>query len=179
MSGAIASRYARAIFELGSETDTADALIADIVSASTSYAGSVELQDALENPLVAHSVKRSIVTDFATALGVGTLAKNTLLLLSDRRRLRVLPAIAKRLGEMSDLRKGVVHAEVTTAAPLGEAYYARLQQQLEKMTGKKVSLDRREDPSLIAGVITRIGDTVYDGSLRSRLESLKNALLPN
>jgi F-type H+-transporting ATPase subunit delta len=179
VSGAVASRYARAIFELGAETDTADGLIADIANAAAAYGSSVELQNALENPLVPHAAKRGIVTDFADALGIGQLAKNTLLLLSDRRRLRVLPSVAKRLGEMSDLKKGIVHAEVVTAAPLGEAYYTRLQQQLEKMTGKQVSLDRREDPALIAGVITRIGDTVYDGSLRSRLESLKNALLPN
>jgi F-type H+-transporting ATPase subunit delta len=80
---------------------------------------------------------------------------------------------------MSDRKKGLLRAEVVAAAPLSEAYYARLQQQLEKLTGKKVVLDRREDPSLLAGVVTRIGDTVYDGSLRTRLQEIKHALTPS
>ena len=61
---------------------------------------------------------------------------------------------------------------------IGEAYYARLQAQLEKMTGKKVVVDRRTDPALIAGVVTRIGDRILDGSLRTRLQSLRDALMP-
>jgi F-type H+-transporting ATPase subunit delta len=91
----------------------------------------------------------------------------------------VLPAIAQILKEMGDLREGVVRAEVTTAARLPEDYYARLEKKLEKMTGKRVVIDRREDPSLIAGVVTRIGDLVIDGSLRARLLEMTNALLPN
>ena len=71
-----------------------------------------------------------------------------------------------------------MRAEVTTAAPLGEAYYLRLQTKLEKMTGKRVVIDRRVDASLIAGVVTRIGDRVIDGSLRTRLQSLREATTP-
>jgi F-type H+-transporting ATPase subunit delta len=100
-------------------------------------------------------------------------------LLGDRRRLHALPAIAQLLKEMGDLKEGVLRAEVTTAARLPEDYYAKLQKQLEKMTGKRVVIDRREDPSLIAGVVTRIGDMVIDGSLRTRLSEMMNALLPN
>ena len=93
--------------------------------------------------------------------------------------MRALPGIARLLREINDKRKGLVRAEVVTAAPLSDAYYARLQQQLEKMTGRKIVLDKREDPTILAGVITRIGDTVYDGSLRSRLHEIKHALLPS
>jgi len=67
---------------------------------------------------------------------------------------------------------------VTTAAPLPDGYYARLQAQLEKMTGKRVVVHRATDPSLIGGVVTRVGDRVFDGSLRTRLHSLRDALLP-
>jgi F-type H+-transporting ATPase subunit delta len=91
----------------------------------------------------------------------------------------VLPAVAQLLREMSDKKDGVLRAEVITAAPLSEDYYVRLKSQLERMTGKQVVVDRREDPSLIAGVVTRIGDMVIDGSLRTRLRELENALLPN
>ena len=66
-----------------------------------------------------------------------------------------------------------------TAARLPESYYARLEEKLQKMTGKRVVIDRRLDPSLLAGVVTRIGDWVIDGSLRARLQEMTNALLPN
>jgi F-type H+-transporting ATPase subunit delta len=115
----------------------------------------------------------------AQALGLGLTSKNTLLLLGDRRRMRALPGIAKLLRELNDKKKGVLRAEVITASPLSDAYYQKLQVQLEKMTGQKVVVDRREDPSIIAGVITRIGDTLYDGSLRTRLDEMKHALLPS
>jgi hypothetical protein len=77
------------------------------------------------------------------------------------------------LSELADARKGLVRAEVTTATPLSEAYYGRLQTQLEKMTGKRVVVDRKTDSTLIGGVITRIGDRVFDGSLRTRPMQLR------
>jgi F-type H+-transporting ATPase subunit delta len=80
---------------------------------------------------------------------------------------------------LSDAKQGVLRAEVTTAVRLSEGYYAKLQAQLEKMTGQRVALDRREDPAILAGVIARIGDRVYDGSLRARLTELGHSLLPN
>jgi F-type H+-transporting ATPase subunit delta len=99
-------------------------------------------------------------------------------LLVDRRRARALPYLAQTLRELADARKGLLRAEVTTAAPLSDTYYARLEAQLEKMTGKRVVVERRTDPTLIAGVVTRIGDRILDGSLRTRLQSLRDALMP-
>jgi F-type H+-transporting ATPase subunit delta len=178
ISGAAERRYARALLELGTELEQLDALVEEIAAAAASYEGSPELQAALENPLFPYQVKKNILADVAQSIGLGTTAKNTLFLLNDRRRMRSLPGIAQSLRELNDKKKGLLRAEVVTAAPLSEAYYARLQQQLEKMTGRKVALDKREDPSIIAGVITRIGDTVYDGSLKSRLQEIKHALTP-
>jgi F-type H+-transporting ATPase subunit delta len=179
ISGAAERRYAKALLELGAELEQLDALVEEVSAAAASYDASTELQNALENPLFPYAVKKNIVADLAQAIGLGTTAKNALFLLNDRRRMRSLPGIARALREMNDKRKGMLRAEVVTAAPLSEAYYARLQQQLEKMTGRKVVLDKHEDPALIAGVVTRIGDTVYDGSLRTRLQEIKNALAPS
>jgi F-type H+-transporting ATPase subunit delta len=175
----VARRYARAVLEIGIETGTLDALVNEMSRAAEAYAGSAELRAALENPLISVLAKRAILVEISDRLGLGPTARNTLQLLSDRRRMRALPGIAQRLHEFSDQRRGVVRAEVTTAAPLGNSYYAQLQTQLEKLTGKQVVIDRREDPGLIGGVVTRIGDTVYDGSLRTRLHELKHALLPS
>jgi F-type H+-transporting ATPase subunit delta len=80
---------------------------------------------------------------------------------------------------MADLRRGITRAEVLTALPLPEEYFEKLQRELERITGRKVALDRKLDPTLICGVLIRIGDTVYDGTLVARLKQLKETMLPN
>ncbi len=176
---AVAKRYAKALFALGEEAKQLDGLVAELMRVSAAYEGSTELRAVLENPLVPHPAKREILKDIATRLSLGTSARNTLLLLSDRRRLRALPAIVRELRILSDKKRGVVRAQVASAKPLNPAYLARLRVQLERMTGNKVELDVTEDPELLAGVVARIGDRVYDGSLRTRLRELRAQLLPN
>lgn len=177
MSRPLATRYARALFELGSEAGGIEVLLGHLETLATTYRENEELQDVLENPMTPHEARRAILAEIAERGAVGPVAKNTLLLLADRRRVRLLPAIAKRLREMVDVSRGVVHAEVVTAVALNDAFYERLRAQLERTTGKRVVLDRREDPSLLAGVVTRIGDTVYDGSLRARLDAMRGSLV--
>jgi len=118
------------------------------------------------------------VAELCEQIGASVTTRHTLQMLVDRRRVQTLPYVARYLRELADRRKGVLRAEVTTAAPLSDAYYDRLRAQLEKMTGQKVVVDKRLDPALVAGVVTRIGDRILDGSLRTRLQSLKDALLP-
>jgi F-type H+-transporting ATPase subunit delta len=174
----VARRYATALLELGSETGQLDAIVEDLGRAAGAYEASHDLRNACENPLVAHAAKKAVIAEVGERLDVGPLAKNTLLLLIDRRRIKTLPYVAKYLREMSDTKKGLLRAEVTTATPLSDAYYEKLKAQLEKMTGKKVVLDKKQDPTIIAGVVTRIGDRMFDGSLKMRLSSMKDALLP-
>jgi F-type H+-transporting ATPase subunit delta len=99
--------------------------------------------------------------------------------LLDRRRIRALPAIAGRLREMADLKRGILRADVLTAMPLPEDYFEKLQRELERITGRRVALDRKLDPTLICGVVVRVGDTVYDGSVVSRLRQMREAMMPN
>jgi F-type H+-transporting ATPase subunit delta len=173
----VARRYAKAILELGSERGKLDALVNEMSDAAAAYKSSPELRAALENPLVALDAKKAILDELSQRLGLSPTAHHALRLLGDRRRLRALPAIAQLLRELNDAKRGVVRAEVITAVRLSDGYYQRLQTELEKMTGKKVVLDTREDATILAGVITRIGDMVVDGSLRSRLQEMKTALL--
>jgi F-type H+-transporting ATPase subunit delta len=173
----VARRYAKAILELGAESGQLDALVNEISEAAVAYQSSPELRAALENPLVAIDAKKAILDEISQRLGLSPTAHHALRLLGDRRRLRVLPSIAQLLREMHDAKRGVVRAEVVTAVRLSDGYYERLQRELEKMTGKKVVLDTHLDETIIAGVITRIGDMVVDGSLRARLEEMKTALL--
>ena len=175
----VARRYAAALLEIGRESGQLDKMAAELDLAASAYDASHELRNAVENPLVAHPAKKAVITEVAARLGLSPVIRNTLLLLVDRRRIKTLPYIARYLGEMNDARKGVLRAEVTTATPMADDYYARLQAQLEKLTGKQVAVVRKTDPAIIAGVITRIGDRVYDGSVRARLQSMKDALMPH
>jgi F-type H+-transporting ATPase subunit delta len=174
----VARRYARALLELGLEGGQLDSVVGEIDAVAQSWTGSPELRNALENPIVSLAAKKAVMSDLAAALQTSAVTRQALLLMVDRRRTRALPYIASALREMADARKGLLRAEVITATPLSDGYYVRVQKQLEAMTGQRVVVDRRTDPSLIGGVVTRIGDRILDGSLRTRLQSLRDALLP-
>jgi F-type H+-transporting ATPase subunit delta len=176
--GVIAKRYATALLELGGEGGQLDALVEEVGRAAGAYEVSADMRNAFENPLIAIAAKKAILEDLATSLRLGQTTKSFLGILVDRRRLRALPPIAARLREMADLRRGISRAEVLTAMPLPEEYFEKLQHELERITGRKVALDRKLDPSLISGVMVRLGDTVYDGSLVARLKQLKDTMQP-
>jgi len=177
ISTAIGRRYAKAIFELGQESGATDKIVADFHALAAAWSASDEFRDAIANPLVAYEAKKAIVRDIGDKLGISPLSKNAALFLTDRRRLDALPVIDACMQELAYAKKGLVRAEVLTAGPLSEDYQSKLRAELERVTGKKVTLDVKEDKSLLAGVVARIGDTVFDGSLRTRLQSLKGALL--
>jgi F-type H+-transporting ATPase subunit delta len=173
----IARRWARAVFDLGKEAGSLPALSRDLSSFADVYAGSAELAGALDNPLVPEPAREAIVGDIAGRLSLGELARNTLRLLVRKRRIVVVPEIARQLARLADEDAGVLRAEVTSAGPLSEAYLNRLRAELEKATGRKVALTHRQDPTLLGGVVTRIGDQVIDGSARARLASFRDSLL--
>lgn len=177
--GVIAKRYATALLELGSETGQLDALVDELQRAAQAFEGSADLRTTLADPLLSLQVKQQIVAEVAERLGLGQTSKNALALLVSRRRIKALPPIAQRLREMADDKRGILRAEVLTAMPLPEEYFTQLQQQLERVTGRRIALDRKLDPTLICGVVARVGDTVYDGSLISRLRQLRETMLPN
>ncbi|MBX3232898.1 MAG: ATP synthase F1 subunit delta [Labilithrix sp.] len=177
--GIIARRYATALLELGVETNTLDALVDEIGRAAQAYDTSPELRSALADPLVPIQAKHAILAEVGQRLGLGQASKNVFKMLLDRRRVQAIVPIAQRLKEMADDKRGVVRAEVLTAMPLPEEYFTQLQQQLERVTGRRIALDRKLDPTLICGVVARVGDTIYDGSLMSRLRQIKDSMLPN
>jgi F-type H+-transporting ATPase subunit delta len=174
----VARRYAKALLELGLEEGNLEAVVRDLGALATAWSSSADLRNAIENPLVGLPAKKAVMQDVATAVGACPSARNVALLLVDRRRARALPYIAEMLRGLADVRRGVVRAQVTTATPLSDAYYAKLQAQLERLTGMRVVVERQTDPALIGGVVTRIGDRIFDGSVRSRLQSMRDALLP-
>jgi len=177
--GVIAKRYATALLELGVEAGQLDALVDELARAAAAYEASSELRASFDDPLVPPQAKKAILGELSERLGLGVVTKNALGLLLDRRRIRALPPIAARLREMADAKRGIVRAEVMTAMPLNEEYFERLQRELERITGRRVALDRKLDPQLVCGVVVRVGDTVYDGSLAARIRQMKEKMLPN
>ena len=173
----VAERYARAIFEIGVETNQLDQLSSKIGEIAKAFEASSELRAMLDNPLVAEEQRDAVLSELANRLGAGELATNAVRLLARRRKLRALPALARRLGTLRDERAGILRARVTSAQSLPDAYYEQLTQKLERATGKKIMLERRQDPSLIAGIVTQIGDNTIDGSLRGRLRDIERQLL--
>jgi F-type H+-transporting ATPase subunit delta len=173
----IADRYARAIFELGVESNTLATLAGQISDFANAYQVSLDLRSVLDNPLLTAEQRDGVLRQVASRLGLDPLALNAVRYLTARRRLIALPDIARRLGILSDQKEGIVRASVTSASPLPEAFYLKLAAELTRKVGKKVVLDRHEDPALIAGVLTRIGDNTIDGSLRGRLEHIERELL--
>ncbi|WP_437335197.1 ATP synthase F1 subunit delta [Sorangium sp. So ce394] len=174
---AVARRYGRAIFEIGKETGTLAALAREIGDASATYAASEELRLVLDNPLIPEAQREELLREIGARAGFSEVTKNTLLLLARRRRLAALPEISRQLALLVDQEQNVARAVVTSAGPLTSDYLDRLRAELERATGRKISITHKQDPSLIAGVVTQIDDQVIDGSLRTRLSAFRENLL--
>ncbi|MFZ5891704.1 MAG: ATP synthase F1 subunit delta [Myxococcota bacterium] len=172
----VANRYGRAIFDLGVETNTLPELVEKIGRFARVYAESAELRSVLDNPLVEIEKREAILRDVAQAVGLSGTGLNAIRLLAARHKLAALPDIAKRLGSLSDEKAGIVRASVTTAVRMPEGFYERLRGELEAATARRIVIERSEDPSLIGGVITRIGDNTIDGSVRGHLAEIERSL---
>ena len=175
--GSVARRYARALVDLGEESDAVDALAADL----TTFAGVLDLNEgelraALANPGITIAERRAVLDAVLSRLGLHAYVGNFLRLLMDNGRFGELPSIRTSYQSMADDRANRVRATVTSARPLDEAGADRVRASLAKATGKQVTVTFAVDPDLIGGMIARVGDTVYDASVRARLASMQQAL---
>ncbi len=177
IGSAVGKRYATALYELAHESGAVDPIGKGLADFASAWASSEELRNVFENPQFGHEAKTKLVQTLAERIGAPPLLKNALLMLSDRRRLKHIGEIAEAYTRISERRSGSVRAEIVTASKLPDSYYAELVKRLEQTTGKKVVLVRREDPSLIGGVVTTVGGRVFDGSLKNRLRELRAKLL--
>lgn len=135
-----------------------------------------ELHSALTNPAVPASAKRHIAEALGTRLNAAPPVRKLLALLADRDRLGIVPDLLAIYRERLMEHQQVVRAEVTTAAPLTAERVAQIEQKLAALTGRKVNMTTSVDPAIIGGVVTRIGSTVYDGSIATQLAKLKEKL---
>lgn len=177
LGGSLARRYARALFEIGVDKGNFEALGQELEGLATVYAESRDLRHALENPIFKEAQKRAILEKVLPQVAPSKTLQSFALLLLERRRLPALPLIARAYQELADQRLGRVRAVVTSAKPLDVMTEAEIQRALERRTGKKVLVKTQVDPELIGGVVARVGDIVFDGSLRTRLASLATRIL--
>lgn len=173
----LSRRYAKALLELADEQNLTSRVRKDLEDLAATWNSSAELRGVFENPAVTLEPRRKVVEALATRMGMQKLTANTLKLLSDGGRFAFVPEIADAFADLADAQTGGLRAEVTSASPMPESYYTRLKAELEKATGRKVTLVKKQDPALIAGVVTRVGDKIYDGSVQHRLERLQEELM--
>jgi F-type H+-transporting ATPase subunit delta len=175
MLSAVASRYAKAFVDVAtgprSKSDPAG-ILAQLRWVAQVIAGSHELRTVLLSPAVAPSRKRDIVQKLLGA-SLDKQSLNFLYVVIDHRRVADFPAIVDAFEVLLDDRLGFVRADVLSAKPLEAAQQAGLETEISRMSGKKAKLKFSTDPALIAGVVARIGSTVYDGSVRGQLDTLR------
>jgi len=175
-SRASATRYARALFDVALKESDPVQIEGDLSSFAQLLSQNAELHNALTNPAIPASAKHHIVDALGKRLQMASPAHKLLLLLADRDRLAVMPDLLDVYRERLMEHQQVVRAEVTTAAPLSADRAAQLQKTLGDITGRKVDMTTTVDPSIIGGVVTRIGGTVYDGSIATQLSKLREKL---
>jgi F-type H+-transporting ATPase subunit delta len=175
--GSVARRYARALLAIGIQQQTYDALGKELDRTAETLLRSPELRQALENPVFPASKRRAVLEELARRLALSKVVRNFVMLLLDKGRIGALPDIARAHRALVDEHAGRVRATITSARPLDPALESRLKLALEKQSGKVVILEKKEDPSILGGVVTQLGDTVYDGSVRTQLSRLREELL--
>lgn len=173
---ASASRYAKALFEVAATEGGLDEIEQALNSFSDLLHANGELRTTLLNPAIPSSAKRGVVDRLMERLTPPAPLAKVLGLLADRDRLELVPALAETYRERVMEHHRIVQAEIVTAEPLDDARVARLQAQLAGATGRTVRLSRRVDPAILGGIVTRIGSTVFDGSIATQLARLRHRL---
>lgn len=173
----IARRYATALADVVLKSGEPETVKAELKTWEQLLTASTDLQRAFNNPSIAHAKKERVLEGLVAKTNPSKTTANFLRVLVHNGRLMVLGDIMERFDSVLEERSGRVGAEVTSARELGDSQRNELKANLEKITGKQVKLNFRVDPNLIGGVVTRIGSTVYDGSVKTQLENLKEELI--
>ena len=175
-AGAAASRYARALFDVVLKEGKDVEKVQGELQQFAELFGQGQLAQVLGNPGIPASKKKALAQALIDRAGQVTppLAK-LILVLAEKDRLTLLPGIARAYTERVMDHLKIVRGDVTTATPLSPEKVRLLEQGLAQATGRKVVLEARVDPSIIGGVVTRLGSTVYDGSVTTQLQKMKQS----
>lgn len=172
----VAKRYAKAIFELALEQGRLEAIGADLALVRETLVQNPDWQAWLANPQVAVADKQEAVRRTYGDKVAPEVVQLLSIMLKNKRATRIV-AVVDEYRVLLDEHQGIVHAHVSSAFPLTEAEEANITASFEKLTGKSVVLHKEVDPELIGGILVRIGDRLYDGSVRGLLQRLEKRLV--
>lgn len=175
MSDPVARRYARALYQEAERQGRLDVVEADVQVLRDSLDASPELGRFFRSPVVSGQKKKAVVRSLFEER-LGALAYRFVQLLVEKEREDVLAEILQAYRVLLDEQQGVIEVRARAARPLDADNRARLAKAVEDLTGQKARLEVEHDPTLLGGVVLRLGDTVYDGSVRHQLSSLRERL---
>jgi F-type H+-transporting ATPase subunit delta len=176
---AVISRYVEALADVvtgSSSTVRPEDALEQLRVFEATLSSSMALRNALISPSVPVGRKRAVVGRIADQLKLSRIIRNFLFVLIDHRRIAEVPQILPAFELVLDQRLGFARVEVASARQLSETQRSTLNGKLERLTGKRIRMRLSVDESLIGGVVARLGSTVYDGSLRTRLHDLERSL---
>ena len=176
ISSGIAARYATALFDLASEAKGLKALEGDVDALDAALKASADLRDLISSPIYSRDEQGNAIAAIAAKSGLSALFANTLALMAAKRRLFVLPQLVADLRARIAAAKGEVTAEVTAATALTAKQAAKLAATLKARVGKDVKVNVAVDESLIGGLVVKLGSTMIDTSIKSKLAALQNAM---
>lgn len=173
----VSKRYAQALMNLAVRENLVEQAGGGLDAFADAVADSTRLQAFLSEPRVPQAAKEAAVVDLLDKIEVPAVLGNFLRLITQKRRIDQLEDIRSDFHELADERMGRAHADVTVASPLGADQEDRLRNKLESLSGKQINLRMHIDPTVIGGMVARIGSTVWDGSLRNQLNRIHQSIL--
>jgi F-type H+-transporting ATPase subunit delta len=176
IQASLAGRYASALFDLASEAGTVSAVEGDLETLAGALRESRELRALIRNPEVSRETLGKVLAGLGQALNLAELTRNFLGVLAQNRRVHELPAMIRAFQMIAAAQRGEVTAEVASAHPLTDDQLSTLEQKLRAREGRNVKLKTRVDPDLLGGLVVTIGSQRIDSSIRSRLNSLAQAM---
>jgi F-type H+-transporting ATPase subunit delta len=179
MLSVVATRYAKALVDVVTDPKTGldpAAAGAQLRSVAEVVEPAGDLRNVLLSPAVSPSRKRAVLAKLLAPLGLYKQVLNFLFVVIDHRRVQDIASIVEAYDTLLDERLGLVRADVVSAHPLVDGQQASLEAEISRVAGRKAKLKFSTDPALVAGVVARIGSTVYDGSVRGQLDRLRTKL---
>ena len=173
----IARRYSAALADVVLATGETETVKAELAGWTEIFHNSTDLQTVFSNPAITHINKEKVLEDLIAKVRPAKATANFLRILLQNGRLTEIGEINDRFDAVLQERGGVISAEITSARELPDNERISFQSNLEKLTGKKVNINYAVNKDIIGGVVTRIGSTVYDGSVKTKLENLKEQLV--
>jgi F-type H+-transporting ATPase subunit delta len=173
---AVARRYAKALLLIGKEDGQAQSYKEEIAAVAGMIEREKTLEQALINPLYDADARRRVLEAVIKKLNLSAVMSSFLMLLFDKRRIGFIGAISDFYQKLADELKGVARASLVSASELPVDTVDKIRSALSKRTGKEVVLEVQQDPALIGGIVTKIGDLVLDGSIRTQLLNMRETL---